>query len=83
MNKNLLYGALVVIVIIAFTVIWKNSQKEEIKGEVENKNVVTEVQKEVVPVDTAASISNDVNKIDVNSGIDADLKTLDSDVGTL
>ena len=80
MNKNLLYGALVVIVIIVFTLIWKNSEKSR---EVEAPNVVIENKAEVLPTETAASISNDVNNIQVDSGIDADLKALDTDVGTL
>jgi len=81
MNKNLLYGVLVVVVIIAFTIIWKNSQKEEMSREVNTAPETT--LDERVKIDTPALITEDLNKIDLDSGIDIDLKAIDEDLSTL
>jgi len=85
MTKNLLYGALIVIVIIGFTIFWKNSQKDEINGEeVVTPPIVNDIATEnQTPVDTSTNINNDVNNIQVDSGIDNDLKEVDTDIGTL
>ncbi|MFA6386230.1 MAG: hypothetical protein WCW04_00455 [Candidatus Paceibacterota bacterium] len=76
MNKNLLYGALIIIVIIVFTLVWKNSQKDKV-GDINTETPTT------LSGETAATINEDVNNIEVDSGIDADLKAIDTDLGTL
>lgn len=84
MNKKLLYGILVILIIIVFTVVWKNSQKDKTGGEVENTNTPqTEVKDQTVKKESAASISEDINKINVDSGIDSDLNAIDTDLKTL
>lgn len=83
MNKKLLYGIIIAITIIIFTIIWKNLQKDEINGGVEEQNKINQNTEQATPVDTAASIRNDVNNIQVDSGIDADLKAIDTEIRTL
>jgi len=84
MNKKVIYGIIIILVIVMFTIIWKNSQKEEINGGEENQNTVTEVKtEETIKRDTPAAINEDLNNINIDSGIDEDLKNLDSDVKTL
>lgn len=80
MNKNLLYGGIIFIIIIIFTFIWKNSQKNV---EIETPKILNENKNEIVPTETAASISNDVDKIEVDSGIDSDLEAINADLETL
>lgn len=80
MNKNLLYGGIILIIIIIFTFIWKNSQKNV---EIETPKILNENKNEIVPTETAASISNDVDKIEVDSGIDSDLEAINADLETL
>lgn len=80
MNKNILYGAIILIIVIGFTLVWKNSQKNE---EVKTPKIVDENNNEVAPLDTAASISNDVNNIEVDSGIDADIEAINTEIETL
>jgi len=83
MNKKMLYGILILVAIIIFTIVWKNSQKEKIDGGAESQNIATENKDIAAPTDTAASINKDINNIQVDSGIDEDIKAIDTDVKTL
>ncbi len=84
MKKTIIW-ILVILLIIVFTIVWKNSQKDETdKGmEIQTPITETEAPAPVEQKDTAASINEDLNKINVDSGIDADLNSVDSDVKTL
>lgn len=83
MSKKILYGILVVVIIIVFTIVWENSQKSRTDNEINNQNIGRELKDQTVPNESAVSISNDINKIEIDSGIDADLNAMDKEIETL
>lgn len=83
MSKKILYGILVIVIIIIFTIVWENSQKSRTDNEINNQNIGRELKDQTVPNESAVSISNDINKIEIDSGIDADLNAMDKEIETL
>lgn len=82
MIKKILYVLVAIIIIVMFTIIWKDSNKEVIPTPPANP-VTQEENTPIAPVDTTSTISNDLNNIDINSGIDTDLNSIDGDIKTL
>ncbi|MEI7688769.1 MAG: hypothetical protein WCI91_01135 [Candidatus Nomurabacteria bacterium] len=85
MTKKIIYTLVIIIVIILFTIFWKNSNKETtpVLPVVTPSTTQTETTTPEIQVDTPATINGDLDKMDINSGIDTDLNSMDGDIKTL
>lgn len=85
MTKKIIYTIVIIIVIILFTIFWKDSNKEPapVLPIVAPSEVQEGTTQPVVQPDTPATINGDLDKMDINSGIDTDLNSMDGDIKTL
>ena len=83
--KKILYGLVIIVVIIMFTIIWKDKDKEPpVVIPIQSPSITEQVPTPPVEqVDTPATINGDLDKMDINSGIDTDLNSIDGDIKTL
>jgi hypothetical protein len=85
MTKKIIYTIVIIIVIILFTIFWKDSNKEPapVLPAVTPSEVQEEATQPVFSPDTPTTINGDLDKMDINSGIDTDLNSIDGDIKTL
>ncbi|GEM_PF-5258756 len=83
MNKNFLYGIIIIVAITAFSIAWSSSKKNDADRKISIPLSSFRRIKVQPKIDTSSSIKKDLNNIDVNSSIDKDLNALDTEIKTL